>query len=54
MQLKKLEAAVGSRLLERGTRQLQLTDDGQTLLGYARRMLDLHAEAQAALQGESL
>lgn len=54
MQLKKLEAAVGCRLLERGTRHLQLTDEGQTLLGYARRMLDLQAEAQAALQGEAL
>lgn len=54
MQLKKLEAAVGCRLLERGARQLQLTDEGQTLLGYARRMLDLQAEAQAALQGEPL
>ena len=54
IQLKKLEAAVGCRLLERGARQLQLTDEGQTLLGYARRMLDLQAEAQAALQGEPL
>lgn len=54
MQLKKLEAAAGCRLLERGARQLQLTHEGQTLLGYARRMLDLHAEAQASLQGESV
>jgi DNA-binding transcriptional LysR family regulator len=54
MQIKKLESATGYRLLVRGARQLQLTHEGQTLLGYARRMLDLHAEAQAALQGESL
>lgn len=54
MQIKKLESATGYRLLVRGARQLQLTYEGQTLLGYARRMLDLHAEAQAALQGESL
>jgi DNA-binding transcriptional LysR family regulator len=54
MQLKKLEQAAGCRLLVRGARQLQLTHEGQTLLGYARRMLDLHAEAQAALQGESV
>ncbi|SEK87919.1 DNA-binding transcriptional regulator, LysR family [Roseateles sp. YR242] len=54
MQLKKLEAAVGCQLLERGARQLQLTHEGRTLLGYARRMLDLQAEAQAALQGETL
>lgn len=50
MQLKKLEDAAGHRLLERGARRLELTEQGQTLLGYARRMLDLQAEAQAALQ----
>lgn len=49
MQLKKLESAVGHRLLVRGPRRLALTHEGQTLLGYARRMLDLQAEAQAAL-----
>lgn len=54
MQLKKLEDALGRRLLDRGPRKLQLTADGQTLLGYARRMLDLQAEAQAALLGEEL
>lgn len=54
MQLKKLEAALGRQLLVRGPRHLQLTADGQTLLGYARRMLDLHAEAQAAFHGEEL
>ncbi|KQP43317.1 LysR family transcriptional regulator [Pseudorhodoferax sp. Leaf274] len=54
MQLKKLEAAVGKPLLARGPRHLQLTPDGQQLLGYARRMLDLQAEAQAALQDEAV
>jgi DNA-binding transcriptional LysR family regulator len=54
MQLKKLESAAGCRLLVRGARQLELTHEGQTLLGYARRVLDLHAEAQAALQGDSV
>lgn len=54
MQIKKLEAAVGAQLLVRGPRQLQLTQEGQVLLGYARRMLDLHAEAQAALQGDAV
>lgn len=54
MQLKKLEAALGRQLLVRGPRQLRLTTEGQTLLGYARRMLDLHAEAQAAFHGEEL
>ena len=54
MQLKKLESALGLRLIERGSRTLELTVDGQTLLGYARRILDLHAEAQLALQDEKL
>lgn len=54
MQLKKLEAALGLRLIDRGSRKLELTADGQTLLSYARRILDLHAEAQVALQREQL
>ncbi|MHB9799929.1 LysR family transcriptional regulator [Pseudomonas sp. MT3] len=54
MQLKKLEAALGRQVLSRGPRHLELTDDGQTLLGYARRMLALHAETQAAFRGEEL
>ncbi len=54
MQLKKLESALGCRLLARGPRQHQLTPDGQRMLGYARRMLDLHAETRAAFQGREL
>lgn len=54
MQLKKLEAALGHRLLERGPRAQQLTPEGQRLLGYARRMLDLHTETQAAFHGRAL
>jgi len=54
MQIKKLEAALGCRLLERGPRQLALTHEGQVLLGYARRMLDLQAQAHAALRGEAV
>ncbi|MFM2407197.1 MAG: Hydrogen peroxide-inducible s activator [Pseudomonadota bacterium] len=54
MQIKKLEQAVGLRLLDRGPRRLQLTAEGQTLLGYARRMLDLQTEAHDALRGTAL
>ena len=54
MQLKKLEGAVGHRLLERDARKQSLTSEGQTLLGYARRMLELHAEAQLALHLEEI
>jgi len=54
MQMKKLEAALGRQLMNRGPRHLQLTADGQTLLSYARRMVALHAETQAAFHGEEL
>ncbi len=54
MQLRKLESALGCQLLVRGPRHHQLTPDGQQLLGYARRMLDLHAETLAAFHGEEL
>lgn len=54
MQLKKLESAVGRPLLIRNARHLQLTLDGQTLLGYARRILALHAETQAVFQAKPI
>lgn len=54
MQLKKLEAALGCQLLIRGPRQHELTPQGHMLLGYARRMLDLHTETQTAFHGEEL
>jgi len=54
MQLKKLENAAGCQLLIRGSRHSELTSQGQKFLGYARRILDLHAEAQAAFHGEAL
>lgn len=54
MQLKKLEDALGHRVLERGPRRLELTAEGHTLLGYARRILDLHSQARATLGGDAL
>ena len=54
MQLKKLETAVGLPLIRRGPRRLELTSHGETLLGYARRILALHAEAENELHGEQL
>ena len=44
MQLKKLEAVLGCKLLVRGPRHMELTAQGQAFLGYARRMQDLHTE----------
>ena len=54
MQLKKLEDAVGRPVLLRGPRQLELTQTGTELLGYARRLLEVHAEALTALHGPQL
>ena len=45
LQVKRLEEAVGRRLLERTSRSLALTPAGATLLGYARRMLELNDES---------
>ena len=54
MQLKKLEAALGRQVLTRGPRNLQLTEDGRVLLGYARRILALHTQALEAFSEEQL
>ncbi|WP_394847497.1 LysR substrate-binding domain-containing protein [Pendulispora brunnea] len=51
MQLKKLEDAAGAPVLVRDPRHMSLTPTGRELLGYARRMLELHDEALAALHG---
>lgn len=46
MQIKRLEEDVIRRpLFERDGRRVRLTSEGQTLLGYARRILELHGEA---------
>lgn len=45
MQMRRLEELSGKTLFERAGRQLVLTADGVTLLGYARRILALHDEA---------
>ncbi|MGB1238161.1 MAG: LysR family transcriptional regulator [Pseudomonadales bacterium] len=48
MKLQKLEQALDAQLLVRGPREHQLTAQGELLLGYARQMLDLHAQTQRA------
>ncbi|GKT01671.1 LysR family transcriptional regulator [Acidovorax sp. SUPP3434] len=54
--LKRLEAQVGARLFERSTRAMRLTDQGQTLLDYAARALELLEEgaSQAASEAGAL
>lgn len=50
MQVKRLEDAVGKRVFERSSRSLALTRDGDLLLGYARRLLELHDESLRRLK----
>src|SRR5262245_14905926 len=45
VQVKRLEDIVGQRVFERSSRSLALTPAGETLLGYARRILDLNDES---------
>src|ERR1700741_2457585 len=54
MQISKLEDAVGRPVLSRGPRHLELTPTGAELLGYARRLLELHGETLEALHGPRL
>ncbi|SAH86613.1 LysR family transcriptional regulator [Bordetella ansorpii] len=50
-QIRKLEAALGCDLFVREGRQVRLTEDGERLLGYARRMLALSTEIREAVRG---
>ena len=45
VQVKRLEEIVGRRVFERTSRSLALTPAGETLLSYARRILELNDES---------
>jgi len=45
MQIKRLEEMLGRAMFVREPRQVHLTPEGETLLGYARQMLELNDEA---------
>ena len=47
MQMRRLEERVGKPIFARDGRQSRLTDDGERLLDYARRMIKLNDEAMA-------
>jgi DNA-binding transcriptional LysR family regulator len=49
--IRSLERELGTRLFERTTREVRLTDAGRVLLPEARRTLDAAASAQAAVFG---
>jgi DNA-binding transcriptional LysR family regulator len=52
--MRKLEEKIGQRLFRKQGRGLVLTEPGELLLKYARRMLALNDEAIAALRGSGL
>ena len=54
LQLRKLEESTGQTLLRKQGRGLALTREGEIMLGYARRLLELNDEAVAALKQPSL
>ncbi|WP_119271155.1 LysR substrate-binding domain-containing protein [Taklimakanibacter deserti] len=53
-QLKKLEEQAGIPLVRKSGRGLALTNGGEALLSYARRLLDLNDEAVGAVRGVEL
>lgn len=53
-QLKKLEEQAGTPIFRKAGRGLALTDSGELLLGYAKRLLELNDEAAIALKGSEL
>lgn len=54
LQIKRLEQQLGCRLFERDARRTRLTLDGERLLGYARRLVQLNAEALSAFARPAL
>jgi len=44
LQVQRLENALGQKLIERTPRSVKLTSEGETFLGYARRLLHLNDE----------
>lgn len=54
MQIKRLEETLGRSLFVREARQVRLTSAGETLLGYARRLLKLNEEAVAQFRQPTL
>jgi DNA-binding transcriptional LysR family regulator len=53
-QLKKLEEQAGTPVLRKSGRGMVLTEAGETMLAYARRLLELNDEAVTALHGAEL
>ena len=54
LHVKRMEEIYGRQLFDRSGRSVALTEDGQLLLNYARRMLDLHEAAKSQLSKHSV
>jgi DNA-binding transcriptional LysR family regulator len=52
--VRKLEAACGRTLVDRDTRAVRLTDDGDALLGFARTILAAHDQAVGYFRGSAM
>lgn len=52
--VRKLEAACARTLIDRDTRAVRLTDDGDALLGFARTILAAHDQAVAYFRGSAM
>ncbi|CDG84985.1 LysR substrate-binding domain-containing protein [Janthinobacterium agaricidamnosum] len=52
--IKRLEDSIGSRLMVRTTRRMELTAAGETLYAYARNIVELEREASARLRGGAI
>lgn len=52
--VRRLEDAVGRQLFSRDTHSVELTEDGEAMLGFARRILAVHEQATAFFTGTRL
>lgn len=51
LHIKRLEDQLMRKIFERDGRRVALTSDGEVLVGFARRILALHSEAESAFEG---
>ncbi|MBQ0825649.1 LysR substrate-binding domain-containing protein [Streptomyces tagetis] len=52
--VRRLEDATGRQLFTRDTHSVELTEDGEAMLGFARRILEVHEQATAFFGGTRL
>jgi DNA-binding transcriptional LysR family regulator len=52
--VRRLEDATGRTLFSRDTHSVELTEDGEAMLGFARRILEVHEQATAFFAGTRL